>query len=448
MTVSMRVMSAGNGYRYLLRSVASGDGDRALSTPLTRYYAEAGTPPGRWMGSGLRDLGAEEIVEGAQVTESQLALLIGEGRNPVTGGPLGRAYPVYKTTAERIQDRVIDLDHSLSPDEIDAETARIEVDEASRGTRRAVAGFDYTFSVPKSVSVLWSVADATTQELIVAAHHTAVAEVLAYLEREVAATRTGVTAGNGAVAQVDITGVVAAAFDHWDSRLGDPQLHTHVVISNKVKTLIDHRWRSLDGRPIHAAVTAISAYYNAVLADRLTGTFGLGWELRARGPERNPQWEIAGVPDELIWEFSSRTRAIEVEKERLISEYVARHGRRPSKTTIVELRAQATLATRPDKQARSLADLTAEWRVRAAKVIGTDAMTWAHAVAHSATPTAHRPDDFADSVIEELGAASWTRLARSVRPGVTGTCGPRRRDRRWAGGSRASRTASPLLGGS
>lgn len=44
MTVSMRVMSAGDGYKYLLRSVAAVDGDRSLSTPLTRYYTEQGTP--------------------------------------------------------------------------------------------------------------------------------------------------------------------------------------------------------------------------------------------------------------------------------------------------------------------------------------------------------------------------------------------------------------------
>ena len=42
----MRVMSAGDGYKYLLRTVAAGDGDRSLSTPLTRYYAEEGSPPG------------------------------------------------------------------------------------------------------------------------------------------------------------------------------------------------------------------------------------------------------------------------------------------------------------------------------------------------------------------------------------------------------------------
>ena len=57
MTVSMRVMSSGDGFRYLLKSVAVGDGDRLLSTPLTRYYTEGGTPPGRWMGSALGPLG-------------------------------------------------------------------------------------------------------------------------------------------------------------------------------------------------------------------------------------------------------------------------------------------------------------------------------------------------------------------------------------------------------
>lgn len=47
MTVSMGVMSAGDGYKYLLHTVATGDVDRSLSTPLTRYYNADGTPPGR-----------------------------------------------------------------------------------------------------------------------------------------------------------------------------------------------------------------------------------------------------------------------------------------------------------------------------------------------------------------------------------------------------------------
>jgi hypothetical protein len=98
-TVSMRRMSAGSGYRYLLRSVVAADGNRSLSTPLTHYYSKAGTPPGRWLGSGVRMLGGGRLEPGMQVTEEQLALLIGTGRDPVTGEQLGRAFPSYKPPA-------------------------------------------------------------------------------------------------------------------------------------------------------------------------------------------------------------------------------------------------------------------------------------------------------------------------------------------------------------
>ena len=81
----MRRMSAGSGYQYLLRSVAAGDGQRAMSTPLTRYYSEVGTPPGRWLGSGVGAFGAGQIRPGMQVTEEQLALLVGMGRDPDHG---------------------------------------------------------------------------------------------------------------------------------------------------------------------------------------------------------------------------------------------------------------------------------------------------------------------------------------------------------------------------
>jgi hypothetical protein len=84
-TVSMRVMSAGNGYKYLLRTVAAIDGQRSLSTPLTSYYSAKGTPPGRWMGTGLPGLGSGRILEGAEVTEDQLERLVGLGRDPVDG---------------------------------------------------------------------------------------------------------------------------------------------------------------------------------------------------------------------------------------------------------------------------------------------------------------------------------------------------------------------------
>lgn len=402
-TVSMRVMSAGNGYKYLLRTVASGDGDRALSTPLTRYYAEKGNPPGRWLGSAVTALGSGAITVGDQVTETQLQLLVGMGRDPVTGDPLGSAYRNYPTATERIQQRVAKLDGDLGVTERAAAVAAIEREELVKGSRKAVAGFDFTFSIPKSASVLWAVSDAGTQSLIADAHHAAVAEMVAFMEREVAATRVGAVGRNGAVAQVDVTGLIATAFDHYDSRAGDPHLHTHVVISNKVQTAHDGEWRSLDGRPLHAATVALSELHEAVFADHLTRAFGVGWEAREMGRDRNPAWAISAVPEKMVVEFSSRSRQIEQEKNRLIAEYVERHGRQPSPTTVIKLRAQATLATRPGKQVRSLADLTAEWRARATHLLGEDATIWARTVTANEAPLLLRADDVPLEVIATLG---------------------------------------------
>ena len=80
-------------------------------------------------------------MEGDQVSESQLQLLVGMGRNPVTGDPLGLAYPAYKTVAERIEERTAALDPGLGPASRAEAVAQIEAEEAGRGTRRAVAGF-------------------------------------------------------------------------------------------------------------------------------------------------------------------------------------------------------------------------------------------------------------------------------------------------------------------
>ena len=385
MTVSMRVMSAGDGYKYLLHTVAAGDGARSLSTPLTRYYNAEGTPPGRWMGSGVDAL-ASSIQEGDTVTEAQLQLLIGMGRHPISGDPLGRAYPQYGRNGQ-----------------------------ASYGVRtcqRAVAGYDFTFSVPKSASVLWATADAHTQALIARAHHRAVAHAVAYMEREVAATRTGVTAGDGAVAQVRVKGLIATAFDHFDSRAGDPHLHTHIVVSNKVQTALDGKWRSLDGRPVHAAVVALSELHEAIFSDELTRSIGVDWEPRELGRDRNTTWAVAGVPEELVREFSTRAHAIDEETDRLIAAYAAAHGHRPGSATIMKLRAQATLITRPEKQLHSLVELTAGWRARATRVLGRDATAWANTVAATAEPSALlRASDVTPDLVASLGNSVMASVA-------------------------------------
>lgn len=405
MSVSMRIMGAGDGYKYLLRTVASADGERSLSTPLTRYYAEQGTPPGRWMGSGLAALGHGEIHEGAQVSEAQLQLLLGMGLDPVTGDPLGKAYPVFPGVGDRIAARLGRLDPALSATERAEAVAVIEAEESARTARRAVAGYDFTFSLPKSASVLWGIADAATQARIAEAHHAAVAEVVAFMERELAATRSGATSRDGAVAQVEVAGLIATAFDHFDSRAGDPQLHTHVVVSNKVRTVFDGKWRLLDGRPLHAATVALSELHNAVFADHLTRALGVGWERRNRGADRNPVWAVATVPEDLVAEFSSRSRHIDIEKDRLIAEYEQAHGHTPSRETIIRLRQQATLATRPEKEVRALADLAQEWRTRASRVLGRDATAWAREAIVVEPVELLRAEDVPLEGIARLGAA-------------------------------------------
>ncbi|WP_299088473.1 MobF family relaxase [uncultured Microbacterium sp.] len=428
----MRVMSAGDGYKYLLRTVATGDGDRMLATPLTRYYAEKGSPPGRWLGSAVTALGGGAIVVGDQVSEAQLQLLIGRGLDPVTGDPLGSAYRVYPTVTERIEHRTLKLDAELPVTERAEAVATIEAEEVAKGSRKAVAGFDFTFSIPKSASVLWAVSDAGMQSLIADAHHAAVAEMVAFIEREIAATRVGAAGRNGAVAQADVTGVIATAFDHYDSRAGDPHLHTHVVISNKVQTAHDGKWRSLDGRPLHAATVALSELHEAVFADHLTRVFGVEWEARDMGRDRNPAWAISAVSEELVAEFSTRARHIDAETDRLIEQYVAAHGRRPSPGVIVRLRAQATLATRPEKQVRSLADLTSEWRARATHLLGEDATPWASTVTANDAPLLLRADDVPLDVVAALGRS------------VVETVGEKRSTwRRWNLTAEAARQTMP-----
>ena len=146
------------------------------------------------------------------------------------------------------------------------------VARVSRPPAVPVAGYDLTFTPVKSVSALWAVAAPELAGLVEQAHRDAVADTLGWLERQVAYTRLG---RNG-VRQVEVRGLLAVAFTHRDSRAGDPNLHTHVAVSNKVQTL-DGRWRALDGRPLHASATAASERYNtrleALLVDRLGVSF-------------------------------------------------------------------------------------------------------------------------------------------------------------------------------
>ena len=151
MTMSIRRMSLGAGYRYLMSSVARADGSGHSASALTRYYAQSGTPPGRFLGRGLAGLnGGNGVPVGSAVSEEHLFRMLGMLQDPITGQQLGR------------------LPGRRGAGHVDA-----------RGVIRKgsapVAGFDLTFSAPKSVSVAWAVADEATQGLIYAAHQAAMA---------------------------------------------------------------------------------------------------------------------------------------------------------------------------------------------------------------------------------------------------------------------------------
>ena len=358
MTVSISRISGGTGYRYLMLSVAVGDGDRRASNALTRYYAESGTPPGRWLGSGLAGLDrGRGLMPGSQVTEEQLFRLLGMACDPVSGQPLGRAQRRAEATPpERTPSR-----EAASPpcrplggrQRLTTQIAGTDHARAENAVGKAVAGFDLTFSVPKSVSALWAVADGALQAQVVKAHHQAISDALAYAERNIFMTRLG---ANG-VAQVGVRGVLAAAFDHWDTRANDPHLHTHVVVANRVQAVDDGGWRTLDSRALFRATVALSELHQGLLMDRLSRTVGTAWEPRRRLHSNVPRYAVAGVPDDLCAEFSQRGAAIEAIKNRLVQDYRAVHGREPNATTVLKLRDQATLTDRPHKQTHSLAEL-------------------------------------------------------------------------------------------
>jgi conjugative relaxase-like TrwC/TraI family protein len=208
----------------------------------------------------------------------------------------------------------------------------------------SVAGYDLTFSAPKSVSVLFALGEADVRDAVRAAHDRAVREALGYAERTAAAVRRG--AGGSRVEPAG--GFIAATFRHRTSRAGDPQLHTHVLVANLAQGP-DGRWSTLDGRRLYAHARATSFVYQAVLRSELTRELGVRWL-----SVRDGIAEIAGVPMPVLKEFSRRRADIEAALERS-----GTSGPRASEA--------AALATRQAKDRRtSFPALQRDWRERAA----------------------------------------------------------------------------------
>lgn len=411
--MSISKLSTGDGYAYYTAMTATGDERRAAGQELGDYYLESGAPQGRWVGRGCGGLG----VAGG-VHETQMKALFGEGRHPeadkieadvlAAGGSaaaaerasrLGRR-PAKGATqpsdlAKAINERVR-AEEAKTGEHLDVDRLRqLRMQEASkayedrfghrasdpkelatflakelrRGTN-PVAGYDLTFSPPKSVSVLWGLSDREHADAIAAAHDAAIADTVVWLEDHAIGSRSGA----GGVAHVDVRGLVATQFRHHDSREGDPQLHDHVVVANRVQDASTGKWLTLDGAALYRNVVAASEHYNRALVQHVSA-LGYSFTARQMGAGKRPVLEVDGVDPRLLSATAKRSAKIRQRTAELVSEYTERHGRTPDTKTMHQLRQQATLETRaPKAEHRSLDEMRAEWAEEAANVVGPDAL--------------------------------------------------------------------------
>ncbi|HSK50454.1 MAG TPA: MobF family relaxase [Solirubrobacterales bacterium] len=299
--------------RYYLEQVAQGAED---------YYSGEGEAEGQWLGEAAEDLGLSGSVEADQLT----AMLT--GHNPATGEPLGL--------------RAV-------------------------GGRGAVPGFDLTFSVPKSASLLWALGDQGTSAEVIAALEVSTKAALDYLEREACWTRRGADAefvkGNG---------FLSAGFRHRTSRSGDPQLHLHALIANATRGP-DGKWTRLHHPSIYEHAKTAGYLFEAQFRHELTQRLGVRWK-----EVRNGIAEIQGFKDEHLRSFSTRRRQI---LEAAGPEASARS------------RQIANLTTRTAKEGASEQTLWQRWRDKAEEVglsMSRIELGFAHGRPVASRPAPHR----------------------------------------------------------
>jgi conjugative relaxase-like TrwC/TraI family protein len=284
---------------------------RELATDHEQYLSGHGESPGRWYGQGAASLGlqGEASVVGFQA--------MFEGRDPTTGELLGRPHG-----------------------------------------RNAVPGFDVVLRPTKSVSILYGLGDPATGRTVLAAHHAGVREAVGYLDEHLGARR-----GHGGVQHVSGQGLLGVGFDHRTSREGDPLLHTHLVVANRVQGP-DRRWTAVDGRDLYRHRLAADAIYRAAYQQELVRTLGVEWTAADTHGNR----ELQGVSEGLIRSFSKRTGQIDAELDRPTEDGRERTPR---------LVKWAVQATRKPKQHETPDTLYDRWRAEASeRGHDPDALVW------------------------------------------------------------------------
>jgi conjugative relaxase-like TrwC/TraI family protein len=211
-----------------------------------------------------------------------------------------------------------------------------------------VPAFDVVLRPTKSVSLLYGLGDARTAAQVLDAHHQATTEALSYLEEHVGARR-----GHGGCDHVAGNALLAVGFDHRTSRAGDPLLHTHVIVANRVQGP-DGRWTALDGRDLYRHRLAADAIYRRSYQRALSRSLGVAWSQ----PDRWGNRELGGMPPELLKTFAKRRDAIDHQVERLEAE---------GRVRTPKLVKWVVQTTRQAKQHEAPAALAERWRAEAAE---------------------------------------------------------------------------------
>jgi conjugative relaxase-like TrwC/TraI family protein len=277
------------------------------------YFLGLGEAPGRWQGRGLEALGLDA---NAVVSERELEGLFGRALHPRSREQLGRAW---------------------RPD--------------------GVTGYDLCFSAPKSVSALWALADPDVARAVRQAHAAAVRSGLDYLDGHAGFSRVG---RNGQ-RQVGTDGLTVAVFDHRTSRAGDPQLHTHALVINKVKCP-DGEWRTIDGHEIYAHKKSAGVIYQAALRNELSRRLGLTWT----PVSKDGQAEILGVSLGLMRRWSTRTDQVAAAAAPVIAAYEQTLGRPLTSAERTAVGKVAVLQSRPAKETVDIITLTRRRQTEAA----------------------------------------------------------------------------------
>lgn len=275
-------------------AMGGGQGNYYVSLAREDYYLNGGEPPGLWLGEGAERLGFSSSGSAGSVVQREVFLAAFDGFQ-LDGGPLVQ----------------------------------------NAGSERRQPGWDLTFSAPKSVSLVWALADPETHHAIGEAHFESVKAALSLVE-DLATTRRG--KGGAVHEKADL---VIATFEHGTSRAQDPQLHTHALVLN-LAVREDGTTGALESKAFYENKMTVGALYRAELATRL---MALGFEIECT----EFSFEIKGVPESLITEMSKRRAEIETALESRGDE-----GARAS--------AFAALDTRSVKEHIARETLVEQWR--------------------------------------------------------------------------------------